>query len=54
VTAVAKKYGFRELGRLAGSYGSAFSDSPSDTLRRARPFIAELTQRTFLALAKTA
>jgi transcriptional regulator GlxA family with amidase domain len=34
VTQVALRFGFRELGRFAVDYRTAFGESPSDTLRR--------------------
>jgi AraC-like DNA-binding protein len=34
VSAIARRYGFTQLGRFAGAYRSAFNESPSTTLRR--------------------
>jgi AraC family ethanolamine operon transcriptional activator len=36
VTAVARKYGFRDLGRFATNYRALYGELPSMTLRRAR------------------
>lgn len=43
VTQVAMRLGFRELGRFAAEYRTAFGESPSETLRRSdkQPFAAQ-------------
>jgi transcriptional regulator GlxA family with amidase domain len=34
VAEIARRHGFSELGRFAGSYRSAFGETPSATIRR--------------------
>jgi transcriptional regulator GlxA family with amidase domain len=36
VTEVARRFGFRELGRFSAQYREAFGENPSETKRRAR------------------
>jgi transcriptional regulator GlxA family with amidase domain len=38
VTTVARKWGFKHTGRLAGVYRKVFGEAPSDTLRRPGAF----------------